>query len=199
MRRRHGLCPAVLAVLAAVLCLPAAAYADAGLPMLPVAYPKLLLYLAAAIAVEAAYLHSELHASWRRTILAVAGANLITTALGYPLAWGLYKMIHLDLPMLPNPTDILSQPAAMVGWISGQLYPSWDGAQRLWPEQGVFVVLLIPGYLLSGLVKVWFLDSYDLLHRRGDARTVVWHANRLSYLLLAVVGCLLLYRASQPQ
>lgn len=197
MRQWHGLHPAVLGI-AAVLCFPAAAHADAGIPMLPVAYPKLLLYLAAIIAIEVVYLNGHLRTNWRRTTMAVLGANLITTGIGYPLAWGMYKLISIDLSMLPNPTDILSEPASMAGWISSQLFPAWDGLQRIWPELGVFVVLLVPGYLLSGLVKVWFLDSYDLLHAQGHARVAVWHANRLSYLFLAVVGCLLLYRAGQP-
>jgi hypothetical protein len=39
------------------------------------------------------------------------------------------------------------------------------------------------------------MDGYDLLSFKGSAREAVWTANRYSYIFLAVVGCVLLYRA----
>ena len=197
MKAAHRLHPAALAVPVLLLCFPVVAHADAGLPMLPVGWPKLLLYLAAVIAIETAYLQEKLRSNWRRTAVAVTGANLVTTGLGYPLAWLIFQLFNADLHMQSGPTDILSRPAAMSEWISAQLFPAWYGSQQIWPELGVFLVLLVPGYLLSGLVKVWVLDSYDLLGTHGHARTSVWHANRLSYLFVAVAGCLFLYTSQQ--
>src|SRR5208283_4301900 len=93
----------VLAALLVLLC-PAAARADAGVPMLPVAYPIILLFLVPVIAIEATYIRKRLCTKWRNTIAATAGANAITMLLGYPLIWILMVIPTFQTPDLLNRT-----------------------------------------------------------------------------------------------
>ena len=70
-----------------LLLSPTAAHADAGIPMLPFAYPVIIVFLLPVIAIEALYIRLRLHIGWRNTIGATAKANLITLLIGFPLSW----------------------------------------------------------------------------------------------------------------
>lgn len=183
----------VLAAMA-LLWLPPAAHADAGIPMLPVRFPEILLFLIPVVLIEAAYLSHELHSQWRRTLAAVCGVNIFTMALGYPLAWLLYVWMDRLIGFPATGANIFTHLAWVPVWICSSLMPDWAGAQQeVWPVLVMFVLLLLPSYILSGIVKAWLVDLYDLLHYRGSSRHEVWMANRLSYLFLAGAGCVLLY------
>jgi hypothetical protein len=66
---------------------------------------------------------------------------------------------------------------------------------EVWAVLAVFLTLLIPGYILTRIIKSWVFVWYDLLRYDGDIKPAVLMANRLSYLLLALTGCMLLFRA----
>jgi hypothetical protein len=93
-----------VAVTVMLLLFPASARADAGIPMLPVAYPVVLLLLIPVIAIEALFLRLRLGTKWLNTGVATAAANLITMVLGYPLMWLLLFFIELQSTMLLNTT-----------------------------------------------------------------------------------------------
>lgn len=178
----------------AVIC-PPAAHADAGIPMLPVQYPELLLYILPVILIEAVYLKRQLNTQMRRTMIAVAGVNLMTVALGYPLAWLMYQAMNWMFGLPPDPTPLFTHLWRVPVWISVKMFPAWAGLrQEMWPVLAVWVALLIPSFLLSGLVKAWLVEWYDLLNFKGNTRPAVWMANRYSYFFLIVTGCVLLYR-----
>jgi hypothetical protein len=67
----------------------------------------------------------------------------------------------------------------------------------VWVVLGVFITLLVPSYLLTRLVKTWVFEWYDLLRYEGDIKPAILMANRLSYLLLGLTGCMLLFRTFQ--
>ncbi len=73
---------------------PAPAFADAGIPLLPVKYPTVLWFLVPVIVIETAYLQAALRTRWLRTLAAVTSVNVGTTGLGYPLAWLLYAALN---------------------------------------------------------------------------------------------------------
>lgn len=183
-----------LTVAAIVSLLPPAAHADAGIPMLPVQYPELLLYVLPVILIETVYLSRHLHTQWRRTAIALTVANMLTVALGFPLAWGIYKLTNWMFGFPPITTSIFSNMWRVPVWIAIKMFPAWAGLrQEAWPVLAVWVVLLLPSFLLSGLVKAWLVQWYDLLNFKGNTRPAVWTANRYSYLFLIVTGCVLLY------
>jgi hypothetical protein len=75
------------------------------------------------------------------------------------------------------------------------MFPDWAGTHgQVWLIMAMFVTLLIPSYLLTRILKSWVFDWYDLLRYDGDIKPAILVANRLSYLLLALTGCMLLFR-----
>lgn len=162
--------------------------------MMPVRYPVVLLYLLPVILIEVIYLQRQLHTNIRRTLIAVVGTNIVTTGIGYPLTYGLY--VALDAAMhFPNGMGPALYHLGWVPmWMTSQLFPEWTGLQQsVWVMLAMFLVLLLPGYMISGLVKSWLLNGYDLLNGRGSSKAAIWMATRLSYFFLATAGCVILY------
>jgi hypothetical protein len=197
MRRARRVLPGGLLVAAFLIGSPLSAHADAGIPMMPVRYPELLLFLLPVIAIETIYLKRHLQARWRRTLVAVAGLNLVTMALGYPLAYGIYAALNWSLHFPAGMAVVFTRLGWLPLWLCVRLFPAWTGLQTggSFPVLATFVVLLLPSFLLSGLVKAWLMDWYDLMNYGGSARNAVWVANRLSYLFLIVVGCVILWQS----
>lgn len=163
--------------------------------MMPVRYPVILLYLLPVIAIEAGYLHSQLATNWRRTLVAVTGSNLVTTALGYPLAYGVYMGLNSVLHFPQGMDEVFTHFGWLPSWLCMNLLPDQSNLRdSIWATLGMFVVLLVPGYYLSGLVKVGLVEWYDpMKHRLTSTRAEVWMANRLSYVFLWAAGCVILY------
>lgn len=199
MRKVRRMLPGGLFVAAFLIGFPLSARADAGIPMMPVRYPELLLFLFPVIVIETIYLQRHLQARWRRTLVAVSGLNLLTMGLGYPLAYGIYAALNWSLHFPAGMTVVFTRLGWLPMWLCVRLFPAWTGLQQggggTFPVLATFVVLLLPSFLLSGFVKAWLMDWYDLMNYGGSARNAVWIANRLSYLFLTVVGCVILYQS----
>ncbi|MGC2617871.1 MAG: hypothetical protein WA414_02460 [Acidobacteriaceae bacterium] len=195
---RHGWAGGLF-VAALLIMLPSSARADAGIPMMPVRYPELTLFLFPVIIIEAIYLKRHLQTRWRRTLVAVTLINLVTMGLGYPLAYGVYMLLNWALQFPAGMNVVFTHMGWLPLWLCTRLFPAWSGLgaegaeQGSWPVLGMFVVLMLPSFVLTGIVKAWMVSNYDLLNFRGSAGKAVWVANRLSYLFLVVVGCMILY------
>jgi hypothetical protein len=213
--RRKGLSAALVGGVA-IFLLPCVARADAGIPMLPVAYPVVLLLLLPVIAIEAIYLRRKLQTKWWPTIRGVSIVNAVTLLIGYPLAWGISFSIELMMMFSMEGLEKAGvghwlRPA--VGWL-GLLVPAWIGpTERMWPVLVAFVILLLPSFLVSGFIETHMIDRYALLGQESNqtggplqlmassrdtseiekrVKHAVWWANVCSYVFLAVVGCGLL-------
>lgn len=174
---------------------PAPAYADAGIPMLPIAYPSVLWFLLPIIVIEAAYLQAALQTRWLRTFAAVTSVNLGTTGLGYPLAWLLYAALNEYAGFPGGRSGALTEWRMVPMWVGMKFFPDWSGMQhQLLAILAIFLTLMVPSYLVSRYLKTWVIDWYDLLRSTGDTRSAVMMANRFSYLILAITGCGLLYQ-----
>lgn len=195
MRHKLGVGTAGGLMIAAIAAfVPPAAHADAGIAMLPVQYPQLLLYILPVILIEVVYLERQLNTRVRRTIIAITGINLVTVALGFPLAWSMYKVLDWMFGFPAATTPVVTNVWNVPLMIAVKIFPAWAGLrQEVWPVLAVWVVLLIPSFLLTGLVKSWLVEWYDLLDCKGSTRAAVWMANRYSYFFLTVTGCVLLY------
>lgn len=168
--------------------------------MLPLAYPVILVFLVLVILIEAIYVWHKLRIAWWKTLGGVTIANAITMLLGYPLIWLLYfvgevalfgslalaaKPLHLD--SIPN-----NLATRLIGVVLGAAWMGpWPG-KEYWPILVAFVVLLIPSFFLSGWLEARFLVTERWFGGSIGAKTEIWRANILSYIFLAVAGCLLL-------
>ena len=190
----------ILFVIAAFALMPCWVHADAGVPMLPVAYPVILFFLALVILIETGYIWRKLRAGWWRTLGSVAIANTITMVLGYPLMWllcfigeialfGLLALAAKPLHMDSIPNTLATRLLSIV--LSAAWMGPWRG-REFWPVLVAFVVLLVPSFFLSGWFEARFLASDRRLGRYTASRREIWRANILSYVFLALAGCLLL-------
>ncbi|MGO9326301.1 MAG: hypothetical protein ACLP07_17240 [Terracidiphilus sp.] len=176
------------------LLFPAAAHADAGIPMLPFAYPVILVFLLPVIAVEVVYIRLRLRTNWKNTIGATAKANLITLLLGFPLSWLVFLIAELVFYLALTFSGIEDH----VHWTLGPRIneflivitsAAWmEPIEEKWAVPVAFVVLLIPSFFLSGYVESRLLDKRGWLRSEGRSSGVIWQANILSYIFLAVVG-----------
>lgn len=183
-----------------LLLTPAAAHADAGIPMLPFAYPVIVLLLLPVIAIEAAYIRFRLHTEWKDTFAAATKANLVTMLLGFPLAWMIFFLLELVLYL----SLTFSGVEADIHWALSRevtdflivvTSAAWMGpVEEKWAVPVAFVVLLIPSFALSGFWESRMLKNRLLFYEDQGTR-VVWQANILSYVFLATVGCLALLGA----
>jgi len=185
--------------LLALLLFPVHANADAGIPMLPFSYPVILVFIVPVIAIEASYLRARLKTGWRVTLKATAKANVLTMLLGYPLAWLLFLGVELVLWIGLASTGVGDR----LQWAPGHTIAkmvivatsaAWMGpVQERWAIPFAFVVLLIPSFILSGFVEARLLNRDGWLPCDPPCSRAVWQANALSYVFLAIVGCLALW------
>ncbi len=205
-----------LPIFAVILFLPATAHADAGIPMLPIAYPVVLLFLLPVIAIEAVYLRLRLGLRWCPTVKEVSIVNAVTLVLGYPLAWGIMFGVQLLLDSAHAGVSRfgIERAANPVLGFLGVLGPAWAWlypTDLKWPIVVAFVILLLPSFFLSGFVESLVIRHYGMLEFASESTTdpirlspsgedhflvtkpigrAVWMANVWSYLFLAAAGCL---------
>jgi hypothetical protein len=183
-----------------LLLFPTAAFADAGIPMLPFAYPVIVVFLLPVIAIEVAYIRLRLQTEWKNTIVATTKANLITMLLGFPLAWFVFLVLemlfymtlmfsgienHIHWTLSPRITDLLIVVTSA----------AWMGpVEEKWAIPVAYIVLLIPSFVLSGFLESQLLER-GWLKYEGRSVRIVWQANVLSYIFLAAVGSFALIKA----
>lgn len=193
-RPRRPFASFLLAV-AALACFPQTARADAGIPMLPVSYPTMFFFLLLVIIIEMIYLVARLKTRLRRTLIAVVCVNTATMGLGFPIAWGLYSLLDSWAEFPGGRSGVFSDMQFVPLWVCNKIFPDWAGTpDQVWAILAVFVTLLVPSYLFTRILKTWVFDWYDFLRYQGNIKPAILMANRLSYLLLALTGCMLLFR-----
>lgn len=181
-----------------LLSSPTAAHADVGIPMLPFAYPVIIVFLLPVIAIEALYIRLRLHTGWRNTVGATAKANLITLLLGFPLSWLIFFIVEMVIYLALTFSGIENHihwtlSSRITDFLIVITSAAWMGPIELkWAVPVAYVTLLIPSFFLSGYVESRLLDKRGWLKSESRSAAVVWQANILSYVFLAVVGCLAL-------
>jgi hypothetical protein len=196
-KMRRGVTGGLTAAAVAV-CIPATARADAGIAMLPVNHETMWFFLLLVIIIEIIYLQSRLKTRFRRTLIAVTTVNIATTGLGFPLAWLLYSGLDSYANFPGGVAGAFNNMHFLPFWMCQKIFPDLVGMHaEIWVVLGLFITLLVPSYLVTRLVKTWVFVWYDLLRYEGDIKPAILMANRLSYLLLVLTGCMLLFRTFQ--
>jgi hypothetical protein len=169
--------------------------ADVGAPMILLEWPLMLCALVPIIFIEAEAIRRRLKLPYRQAINAAAKANVFSTAVGVPVAWGVMLVVELAMiyPMtaaaekwhwsVNSPVFYLASILA-VAWVSPPT-TSW------WPITLAAALLLIPTFFAS----IWLeRRSYRKALAEIDPDNVngaVWSANIWSYgLLFAIVTAL---------
>jgi len=180
---------------ATLLWTPCCAHADAGVVILPVAFPVMLIYLAPVVIIEALYLRFRLRTPARKTLKAVGVANPVTTLLGFPLTWLLFLILDIGLAFGLDGLGISIPRSPFLNVIGVLFSAPWiDPTEgERWPILVAFVGLLIPSFFVSAWVESVLLNRVGWLDTEQGSSRAIWQANILSYVFLAAAGCLLLW------
>ncbi len=183
-----------LGVFGFIACIyPEICKADVGLPMIYLGFPFMLVVLVPVILIECLTYKTALNISLKSTLLPVGTANLISTIVGYPLAW----TILLALELLTTHGSALGVATSFQKFLSVTLQSAW-----LFPyEKELYWMVPVAG--LVGLIPTFFISVYleAAVVRRFwrtslyEFKKLSWKANLNSYALLAfIILSILIFR-----
>ena len=173
--------------------------ADAGVPMIFLTFPAMVVLLVPIILLEAWLLRKWLGLEIWPAIKSSALANIASTIIGVPGAWavmfGLEFLLVTSLSRVPSLERLLDKSQSPVANVVGALLASaWLGPSDKdldWMIPVAALGLLIPTYFISVLIEALIVDHMVSL-LEGDpsltstrVRRVVRNANLVSYGLLA--------------
>jgi hypothetical protein len=172
----------ITTLLAVLVLTPGVAMADAGVPMLFITLPAMILAIAPIILIEMFILKVTLGSSWRPAALVSSVANAASTFVGVPLAWAAFLVLEM----------VVGYPAGYfninIGPVMGAIvYAAWLGPdeQNLYWMVPFSSMVLLVGYFY---VSFWFEKAVAIRLLRdqpvGSIRLAVWRANLISYGLL---------------
>lgn len=179
-----------LLICGVLACLPLLAQADAGVPMLALAWPAQWLALLPIIGLETLVLCRKIGFSWRLLVRPVTKANLASTLIGIPIAWiamfCLEMLFGIGISQIPNSE-------ALPKFVEYALFPftaAWVGGDSVWQVYAAFVILTIPFCWISIIIENRILrralpEVTPVLVKRATG----W-ANIASYVLLSMLALL---------
>jgi hypothetical protein len=176
---------------------PVALLADAGVPMIFITWPGMVLLLLPIIAAEAVFIIRRTALPRKKVIWATTAANAVSTILGIPLTWGLLFFCEMGLlEALSRTTNIgnssWNSPLAQItGTILSAPWIAPVGESGRWAVPLAALVLLIPFFFVSVWVEQRVMKHFFPLTaadgtQEADVsdislRKAVWGANLLSY------------------
>lgn len=196
-----------LEMLLVVLLLPCLAHANAGLPMITLGLPFVVAALIPVIVIESWMVRRETGVSVRETIRAVSSANVVSTLVGYPVAWLLQALVQFGADWLLSLVGNAESPLYRTGWF--QVMGMLLSAAWLMPFENS-MWWMIPAAGMVGLIPAFFVSVYCerlVIKNMWPAGSVnlertVLRANLASYAFLFIVLAAILtgnYLAHDPR
>ena len=182
MFKKYGLIKKALPVFL-IFLLSSPLFADAGVPMIFIGFPFMLLGLIPVIVIEIIVYYKRLTLGLKKLSLAVTAANAASTIIGYPLAW----LFLLGIELLTTGGGILKAPDIIFKIMSVTLYSAWmlpAGKELNWMAPVAMIFELIPAYFLSVLIESWIIRRFYKNENRKDLQKTVWISNLFSYAFL---------------
>ena len=179
-------------LLAGLTCLiPATAYANAGLPMFSIEYRPMLIALCPIIVLEAILFAKRLPISSKRAAVGSTIANVVSTVVGIPLAWGVLMLLEFvsykSYAMVEAGSPIKALTLFLVQLFQIAWLPPLERGME-WMIPAALIALLIPNYFVTVAIErpvlVMIFSSVD---KRAVVKAV-WRTNAISYGLLFLVG-----------
>ena len=180
-----------LCQLIALLLWPAAVYANAGLPMLMVVWPPLILALVPVVLLESWVVCRTTSVPWRSSLWSMSKANLISTLVGVPLTWVLLAGVEIIVAETFIRTGATSYPPASVGDIGNVILSAawlgpWGAADTYWVVPVAVATLLVPFFFVSAWVETLVVKHSLSVSEHPRIRGAVWRANLVSYAFLFI-------------
>lgn len=172
------------------------AYANAGIPMLFVTFPGMVMTLAPIIAIETVVFHRRSGISLRRSVRITGCANIASTFIGVPMAWVVLVMYVTDGGRVYG-SDTFLQKFLAVTWQAAWLIPYEK--DLYWTVPAAFLTLLMPFFAASWFVEYRIAKLMCEQRSSSFLRMDVFWMNVASYSLLACgVITWLLYAVLSP-
>jgi hypothetical protein len=183
--------------------------ADLGLPMIFVEWPLMLCALLPVIGLEGLVIHRSLSLSYRAAFLGVGKANIYSTLVGVPMAWGIMFLFQLATSLVMIPLALAQQKwhwtvlnAPIFQAVGFLLSLAWElplKGQLYWIVPTAATLLLIPCFFVSvRLERRSCLCSWPSVDPAAVWRSV-FLANLWSYGFLFLVACAwVLYHLRHP-
>ncbi len=168
-----------------LLCLPGAASANAGVPMIFLAMPVLGLSIIPIIIIEIIFLSKKLEIDIFQSVKITTISNLVSTIVGIPLTWLLLVLIQMlsggggAFGLETTLGKVLS-----VTWQAAWLLPYESDLYWMIPVAGS--VLLLPFFFASWWSEYLVWKKMFKEHSAQRIRTAVRNANIITYGLLAL-------------
>ena len=178
--------PLKVALLLYLVCLvPATVYANVVLPSLMYQWPPMIILLIPIATIEFMLLLRWLSAEWERVLIASLCANLVSTFVGVPLAWGFAWLLGIVLYFVGKLLGISQVSEPWLGILKIVSATSWLGnGIRNWMIPISMILWLVPCFFITVFIErevcAHFLKSVN----KDVVRKSVWKANLCSYLLL---------------
>lgn len=169
-------------------------FANMGVPMI---FPQVVLMgiaLLPVVLIESVIVRRPMAVPFAKALLDVGLANLSTTFIGVPVAWGV--MLGLSLLTTGGYALGMNTPAQMLAAVTLQaawLIPHED--HLFWMVPAAAMVLLIPCFLASIVIERWVLARRWPGRERHALFDAVLRANVWSYLFLFAAGSLWLMQS----
>jgi|SRR5579863_37972 len=179
--------------------IPTPLLADAGVPMIVLTLPGMLALLVPIVLIEAWLCRKSLGLTSWVAVRSNAAANLVSTLVGVPVAWGTVLLLDLlvlgtilRIPAVERASDKWNSPLASLVWTL--LEPAWlgpDDKNVYWMIPLATIVLLVPTFFISVWIETLIMcrmlgTSEDITSNlAGDRiRVAVRNANLVTYGLL---------------
>lgn len=164
------------------------AWANAGIPMLALAWPAQWLALLPVVGIETFVVARAMRTPFKAQLWPVAKANLLSTAIGVPIAWFAMLLIegYVAAVVLAQLPPVHELPV----WAQVVVFPflaAWIVEGSVLEIQASFLVLAIPFCFLSVYIEHRSLAGGVREEDRGRLRWAVRVGNVLTYSLLCLV------------
>jgi len=179
-----------ISLLAITLCLllPVQASANAGVPMIFLSFPLMLITLVPIIFIESHIYTKTTGSPFKKSVAASATANSISTIAGFPLAWGL--LLGLEILTTGGSCgpgfDTIPNSILTVILESAWLCPRED--QLYWLIPVAFINSLIVAFFISVFIEYWILKKFMKNTDRKIVKKATYIANMTSYSLLVLLA-----------
>src|SRR5579859_2134827 len=126
--------------------------ADAGLPMIFITWPALLVALIPTIAIEALLIQRRTHARIGKTFISTAAANAVSTIVGVPMTWSVLFVFEM---VVGATVPSLWGHSVLEGIVGFLISSPWIGPAEnaRWAVPLAVLVLLVPFYFVSLLIE----------------------------------------------
>jgi hypothetical protein len=167
-------------------------FADAGLPMIALTFPAMLVLLIPVVMIEGLLCKKWLGLTMAEAMKSNAASNLASTIIGVPVAWAIMFGMELAAFGIVDRSKAIQNwhsPLAQVIWLFvGSAWIGPPGEKNLWVIPSAVLVLLVPFFLASYGIE-YLVVKYivgmpeggppNLAHRR--VRIAVRNANLVTY------------------